>query len=58
MKTPRYTDKRYLRGYVPAARTDIQATFRRIRREMAEAAERKKVAEAETATKVRQFKSF
>ena len=42
MKTPRYTDKRYLRGYVPAARTDIQATFRRIRREMAEAEEKAK----------------
>ena len=58
MKSPKYTDQRYPNGYTPAARTDIQAMFRRVRRETAEAAERKKVAEAETATKVRQFKSF
>ena len=50
MKTPRYTDKRYLRGYTPATRTDIQATFRRIRRELAEAAERLRT------DKVRQIK--
>ena len=50
MKTPRYTDKRYLRGYTPAARTDIQAMFRRVRREMAEAAERRRT------DKVRQIK--
>ena len=53
MKTPRYTDKRYLRGYVPAARTDIQATFRRIRRELAEAAE---AMEKRRNDKVRQIK--
>ena len=54
MKTPRYTDQRYLHGYVPAARTDIEVTFRRIRREIAEAAEKAKDAEAHG--KVRQIK--
>jgi hypothetical protein len=40
MKTPRYIDNRYLHGYIPADRTDIRVTFRRIRREMGEASAR------------------
>lgn len=37
MKTPKYTDHhKYTNGYVPAANTNIEVTFRRVRREMEE----------------------
>lgn len=39
-------------GYVPASKTDVTTTFRRIRREQAE----KAMAEAESMKKVRQIK--
>ncbi len=50
MKQPKFTDKRYPHGYTSAANTNIQVTFRRIRREMAEAAEKRRT------DKVRQIK--
>ena len=53
MKQPRFTDNRYPNGYVPAARTDIQTTFRRVRRKIEEAAE---AMEKRRTDKVRQIK--
>lgn len=34
MKTPKYTDTRYVNGYRPAAQTDVRKTFARIRAEL------------------------
>lgn len=39
MKTPRYTDLRYLNGYRRSVETDVRATFRRVERERAAQAE-------------------
>lgn len=39
MRTPRYTDNRYLNGYRPAAQTNVALTFRRIRAEQKAAAD-------------------
>lgn len=53
---PKYTDTHKFgpNGYVRAAKTDIAATFRRIRREMAE--REKAEAEAEAMKNVKQIK--
>ena len=56
MKQPKYTDLRYPRGYVPAARTNIAATFRRVRLEQQKAAEQAAKDEAERAEKLRPMK--
>jgi len=53
---PRFTDHHRFPpgGYVKASKTDVAATFRRIRREMAE--QEKAEAEAEAMQKVRSIK--
>lgn len=41
MKTPRYTDDRYPNGYRKSVNTNLAATFKRIRAEQKEAAEKR-----------------
>ena len=55
MKTPKYCDGRYQTPYRRAANTDVALTFRRIRAELAKAAEQAAKDEAERAEKVRKM---
>ena len=52
----RFTDKIDMRfAYTPSGKTDIAATFRRVRKQQQEAAERQKAAEREAQVKVRKI---
>ena len=53
MKQPKYTDLRYPNGYTPAAATDLEKTFRRIRAEQKAAAELEARNKAEAEQKTR-----
>ena len=54
MDSKRLTDPTF--KYVPAAKTDIAATFRRIKREIAEAKARAEAEQIERISKVRALK--
>ena len=43
MKTPRYSDNRYLHGYRKSTNTDLRSTFRRVREEQKRIAEEQQV---------------
>jgi len=52
----RFTDKIDMRfTYVPSGKTDIAATFRRVRKQQQEAAEKQRQAQAEAKEKVRKI---
>lgn len=53
MKTPKYVDNRYPRGYVRAAETNLARTFARIRAELKAKAEQEARDKEEAVQKMR-----